>query len=96
MNPPTEVTHESTQDRHWPARDVAGRGHLDQYSLLAHAGGPTSVFIVSPSAQRATGLYHTEPGYDELIQAIGGGDGQPRARSANPPVSSSTKQPRSG
>ena len=63
---------------------------------LAHAGGPTSVFIVSPSAQRATGLYHTEPGYDELIQAIGGGDGQPRARSANPPVSSSTKQPRSG
>ena len=51
---------------------------------LAHAGGPTSVFIVSPSAQRATGLYHTEPGYDELIQAIGGGDGQPSGSLSQP------------
>lgn len=51
---------------------------------LAHAGGPTSVLIVSPSAHRATGLYHTEPGYEELIQAIGGGDGQPSGSLSEP------------
>src|SRR5687768_5716575 len=34
VKPPPEVTHESTQDRHWSARDVAGRGHLDRYSRI--------------------------------------------------------------
>jgi hypothetical protein len=43
---------------------------------LAHAGGPTSVLIVNPSAHRATGLYYTEAPYDELARAIGGGGDQ--------------------
>jgi hypothetical protein len=50
---------------------------------LAHAGGPTSVLIVSPSAHRATGLYRTEPGYQDLIKAIGG-DGQPSGSISEP------------
>jgi hypothetical protein len=43
---------------------------------LAHAGGPTSVLIVNPSAHRATGLYYTEARYDQLARAIGGGGDQ--------------------
>jgi hypothetical protein len=42
------------------------------------------VLIVSPSADRATGLYHTESGYEELIQAIGGADGQPSGSLSQP------------
>ena len=49
---------------------------------LAHAGGPTSVLMVSPSAHRATGLYHTDSRYEELIQAIG--DGQPSGSLSQP------------
>jgi hypothetical protein len=51
-------------------------------AALAHAGGPTSVLMVNPSADRATGLYHTESGYEELIQAIG--DGQPSGSLSQP------------
>jgi hypothetical protein len=40
---------------------------------LAHAGGSTSVLVVTPSAERATGLYHTDSRYQELSQAVGGG-----------------------
>ena len=57
---------------------------------LAYAGGPTSVLIASPTAQRAAGLYYTESRYEELAQAIGGGATSPRARSANPRASTST------
>ena len=51
---------------------------------LAHAGGPTSVLIVNPSAQRATGLYYTEASYDELARAIGGGGDQPSGSLSKP------------
>ena len=51
---------------------------------LAHAGGPTSVLIVNPSAHRATGLYYTEAPYDELAQAIGGGGDQPAGSLSQP------------
>jgi hypothetical protein len=49
---------------------------------LAHAGGPTSVLMVNASADRAAGLYRTESGYEELIQAIG--DGQPSGSLSQP------------
>ena len=51
---------------------------------LAHAGGPTSVLIVNPSAQRATGLYYTQASYDELARAIGGGGDQPSGSLGKP------------
>jgi hypothetical protein len=51
---------------------------------LAHAGGPTSVLIVSPSAHRATGLYYTEAPYDDLARAIGGERDQPSGPFSKP------------
>jgi hypothetical protein len=45
--------------------------------------GRPSVLIVTPSAHRATGLYRTEPGYQDLIKAIGG-DGQPSGSISEP------------
>jgi hypothetical protein len=51
---------------------------------LAHAGGPTSVLIVNPSAHRATGLYYTDAPYDELARAIGGGGDQPSGSLSKP------------
>jgi hypothetical protein len=51
---------------------------------MAHAGGPTSVLVVSPSAQRATGLYHTDSRYEELSQAIGGGQDEPSGPLSQP------------
>jgi hypothetical protein len=37
---------------------------------VAYAGGPTSVLVVNLSEQRATGLYHSDTGYDRLVAAI--------------------------
>jgi hypothetical protein len=51
---------------------------------LAHAGGPTSVLVVNPSAHRATGLYYTGAPYDELARAIGGGGDQPSGSPSDP------------
>jgi hypothetical protein len=51
---------------------------------LAYAGGPTSVLIASPTAQRAAGLYYTESRYEELAQAIGGGGDQPAGSLSQP------------
>ena len=33
---------------------------------LAHAGGPTSVLLASPTVHRAAGLYYTESRYEAL------------------------------
>ena len=37
---------------------------------VAYAGGPTSVLVVNLSEQRATGLYHSDSGYDRLVAAV--------------------------
>ena len=37
---------------------------------VAYAGGPTSVLVVNLSEQRATGLYHSDAGYDRLVAAL--------------------------
>lgn len=39
-------------------------------AVPAHAGGPTSVLLAAPGAS-ATGLYHTDPEYDELRRLVG-------------------------
>ena len=51
---------------------------------LAHAGGPTSVLISSPTVHRAAGLYYTETRYEELVQAVGGGPDQPSSSFSQP------------
>ena len=51
---------------------------------LAHAGGPTSVLISSPTVHRAAGLYYTETRYEELAQAVGGGVDQPSSSLSQP------------
>jgi hypothetical protein len=37
---------------------------------VAYAGGPTSVLVVNLSGQQATGLYHSDAGYDRLVTAL--------------------------
>ena len=34
---------------------------------VAYAGGPTSVLVVNLDDQRATGFYHSDAGYDRLV-----------------------------
>ena len=36
----------------------------------AYAGGPTSVLVVNLGEHRATGLYHSDTGYDRLVTAL--------------------------
>ncbi len=51
---------------------------------LAHAGGPTSVLISSPTVHRAAGLYCTETRYEELARAVGGEVDQPSSSLSQP------------
>jgi len=37
---------------------------------VAYAGGPTSVLVVNLDGQHATGLYHTDTGYDRLVASL--------------------------
>jgi hypothetical protein len=37
---------------------------------VAYAGGPTSVLVVNLDGQQATGLYHTDTGYDRLVASL--------------------------
>lgn len=38
--------------------------------ITAYAGGPTSALLVRLNDQRAIGLYHTDPAYDRLVNAL--------------------------
>lgn len=40
----------------------------------ATAGGPTSVLLASPYTGSATGLYYTDPDYEQLQALLGGPD----------------------
>lgn len=51
----------------------------------AQAGGPTSVLLVSPSQQRATALYYSDPEYDQLFNLLDGADPGPNSAGATSP-----------
>jgi hypothetical protein len=77
-------SYEFTQDCHWPAHVLLAAATWAGTAGMAHAGGPTSVLVASPSAQRATGLYHTDSRYQELSQAVGGGQTKPAGSLSQP------------
>ncbi|MGH3738745.1 MAG: hypothetical protein ACRDT6_24575 [Micromonosporaceae bacterium] len=41
----------------------------------ASAGGPTSVMLTAPYLEETASLYHSDPGYGELLSLLGGADG---------------------
>ena len=56
---------------------------------VAYAGGPTSVLVVNLDDQRATGFYHSDDGYERLVNALdaygtaAGSTDRPRSISGN-------------